>query len=41
MFGLDTKSLVIGLALGYFILPRITAPIMGKIAAARTPAVAK
>lgn len=31
MFGLDTKSVVIGLALGYFILPRVTGPVMAQL----------
>lgn len=34
MFGLSTKSLVIGLAVGYFILPRVTAPIIGTVTGA-------
>lgn len=32
MFGLDTKSIIVGLALGYFVLPRIVGPVMGKVA---------
>ena len=31
MLGLNTKSLVIGLVVGYFVLPRITAPITGAV----------
>lgn len=31
MFGLDWKSLAIGVAVGYFVLPHVTAPIMTKI----------
>lgn len=38
MFGLDTKSLIIGLAIGYFLLPRLVAPILGKISAKTAPA---
>lgn len=35
MFGLDTKSVVIGAALGYFIIPRITGPLMAKLGTLR------
>lgn len=31
MFGLELKSLMVGLALGYFVMPRITGPLMGKL----------
>lgn len=37
MFGLDTKSLVIGVAIGYFVVPRITGPIVAKIGTLRNP----
>lgn len=36
MFGLDLKALLIGIALGYFIVPRITGPVMGKIGELRS-----
>lgn len=35
MLGMDTKSLIVGLAVGYFVLPRIIGPIMGKVAEAK------
>lgn len=38
MFGLETKSLIVGLAVGYFVLPRIVGPIMGKVAEAKNAA---
>lgn len=28
MFGLDTKSLLIGMAIGYLVLPRVQAAVM-------------
>lgn len=31
MFGLDWKSVAIGAAIGYFVVPRITGPIMAKV----------
>lgn len=31
MFGLDTKSIVVGLVLGYLVAPRIVGPVVGKV----------
>lgn len=31
MFGLDTKSLLIGLALGWLVIPRVQAVVMTKM----------
>lgn len=38
MFGLNTKSLVIGLVVGYLVLPRITAPITAAVSGVFTKA---
>ena len=38
-FGLNTKSVVIGLVLGYFVAPRVTGLVMGQVTKLRgTPA---
>lgn len=31
MFGLDTKALLIGIALGWLVLPRVQGFVMGKL----------
>jgi hypothetical protein len=33
MFGLNTKSLIVGLLIGYFVAPRLVGPIVAKLAA--------
>lgn len=35
MFGMDTKSLIIGAAVGYFLLPRVTGFVTGKLAGSK------
>lgn len=38
-FGLNTKSVVAGLLLGYFVAPRVTSIVMGQVSKLRgTPA---
>lgn len=32
MFGIDTKGLIVGLLIGYFVAPRVVGPIVAKLA---------
>lgn len=40
MFGMDVKSLIVGAALGYFVVPRIVGPIVAKVSSMKPEAAA-